>query len=399
MNYRSRNNAAGDVNDSRDASRLGYKERLHQRRQRNLYRYVLVLLVCILVAFIIIQQFKNHIYTGYTIASSAQRTSTVGATDIRLGGSVLTYSKDGAHCTNKDGETLWNQTYEFQDIKLAKNDKVVAIGAYNGREIFVLDEHQQLGTITTTLPIRNIAVAENGNVTTILADTDATWIRSFKPDGTLLFYGQTHMSNSGYPIAVNMSPNGNLLAISYVYVDAGNMKTSIAFYNLGAVGDNYKDCLVSGFDYPDVVPEVGFLSNSVAYAVGDGRLMLYQGSEQPSILGEYLFDKEIRAVYSGNGNVGLVFASDKSEYRYKLDVYNSSGLRGNYYFNLEYTDLFFEKENIVIYNESECIIQTYDGREKFNGSFQESVKLMIPDSGFYHYVLVGNSTINKIQFN
>ena len=64
----------------------------------------------------------------------------------------------------------WNQTYVIQDVKLATCGSVAAIGSYNGREIYVQNTEKQLGTITTTMPIRNITVADTGRVTATLAD-------------------------------------------------------------------------------------------------------------------------------------------------------------------------------------------------------------------------------------
>ena len=55
---------------------------------------------------------------------------------------------------------------------------------YNGREIYVQNTEKQLGTITTTMPIRNITVADTGRVTATLADTDATWIMTYEADGS-----------------------------------------------------------------------------------------------------------------------------------------------------------------------------------------------------------------------
>ena len=83
---------------------------------------------------------------------------------------------------------------------------MAAIGSYNGREIYVQNTDKQLGTITTTMPIRNITVAETGRVTAILADTDVTWIMTYEADGSNSYTGQAHMTDGGYPISISLSP-------------------------------------------------------------------------------------------------------------------------------------------------------------------------------------------------
>ena len=290
----------------------GYKDKIRIYKVTNLYRALLIIAVIAVIAVIIRIQYKNHVYTGYSVVTEAERQKASDARDLRLGTSILTYSKDGAHLTDAKGNIPWNQTYEIQDVVLDISGSVVAIGNYNGRDIYVLNEKEQLCKISTTMPIRNLAVSENGTTTVIIYDTSVTYINTYDSTGNLIFSGQAHMSGSGYPAAVALSPNGKMLEVSYIYVDAGTVKTTVAFYNFGSVGDNYKDYLVCGYDYTDtIVPEVGFLSNTTSYAVADSRLMIYSGDEQPSVKSEYMYDREIRSVFSGSGHVGVVTLSDK----------------------------------------------------------------------------------------
>lgn len=378
-----------------------FKDKIRIYRVQNLYRALLIIAIVAVVAIIIRVQYVNHVYTGYTVVSEVERTKASDASDVRLGSSILTYSKDGAHLTDSKGTIPWNQTYEIQDITIDIDGGVVAIGNYNGRDVYILDEKQQLCKISTSMPIRNVCVSESGNSTVVIYDTDVTYLDTYDAKGELLYSGQAHMTGSGYPAAIALSPNGKMLAVSYIYVDAGTVKTSVAFYNFGPVGDNYKDYLVGGHDYTDtIVPEVGFLSNSTAYAVADNRLMFYVGDEQPTPTAEYqqYSDKEIRSVYSGSGHLGIVLNSDKEDYKYRMDVYDSKGsLTGNFYFDIDYNDIFFEKNDFVIYNESECLIKTYEGRTKFEGSFDSTVNVMMPTEKAFRYVITDDKSIKTIQ--
>ena len=389
--------------DGGSGSDRDYKDKIRIYRVQNLYRALLIIAAVAVVAIIIRLQYVNHVYTSYTVVSSVERAKASDASDMRLGSSILTYSKDGAHLTDASGNVPWNQTYEIQDITMDAKGSVVGIGNYNGRDIYILDEQRQLCKISTTMPIRNVVVSENGNSTVVIYDTDVTYIDTYDSAGNLLYSGQAHMSGSGYPAALALSPNGKMLAVAYLYVDAGTVKTTVAFYNFGPVGDNYKDYLVGGHDYTDtIVAEVGFLSNSCAYAVADNRLMFYTGDEQPSFKTQYLeyADKEIRSVYSGNGHLGIIVGSDKEEYKYRMDVYDATGsLTGNFYFSTEYADVFFEKNDFVIYNEAECLIRTYDGKTKFEGSFDSAVNVMLPTDKAYRYVIANDTEITTIQLN
>ncbi|MCD7835802.1 MAG: DUF5711 family protein [Lachnospiraceae bacterium] len=385
--------------EKREKNQSDYKNKIHRHRMSSLYRLLLVIAVIATAIALVLLQYKRHIYTGYDIVSSIERSSVSDATDIRFDDSILTYSKDGAHCTDVKGNVKWNQTYEIQDIEIDINQDVVAIGSYNGREIYVNDTSGQLGTITTTMPIRRLAVSTTGYVTAVLADTSVTWVNTYSPEGELIYSASTTMSNSGYPAAIDLSPNGELLAIAYVYVDAGSLKTNVSFYNFGPVGDNQNDYFVGVYTYTDLlVPDIRFLDNETVAAIGDSRLMIYKGRQKPVLEAEYLFDSEIKSVFSDSGYVGIVFLADDSEHKYCINVYDTSAQKvGSYYFDIDYTDIYFDKNNFVIYNESECVIMTYDNIEKFNGEFSKTVNTIIPSGSAYKYTLVTDEAIDIIQ--
>lgn len=383
----------------REQSRSDYKDKIKRHKLKNVYRVLLVVVALLAVVVLVMVQYKRHVYTGYDTVSTVLLEGSAGAEDIRLANSVLTYSKDGAHCTNMKGEVTWNQTYEIQDILVETCENVSAIASYNGREIYIQDTEKQLGSISTNMPIKDIAVSATGMVTAVLADTNVTWINTYDPAGQLLFTGQAHMDEAGYPVSVSLSPNGVLLAVTYVYLDAGTLKSNVVFYNFGPVGDNMSDHIVGLYFYSDMlIPEIHFVDDETAFAVGDNRLTIFKGGQTPTEEAGHIYNKEIQSVFYGDEHIGLVLVSDDMEHNYMMDVYNTTGKKINtYYFDLEYNEIFFEEDCFVIYNESECQIMTYDGMEKFNGYFSKSADLLFPAGGAYKYVLVTETSIDTIQ--
>ena len=382
-----------------EQNRNDYRTKIKRHKLKNVYRVLLVVVALLAVAVLVFVQYKLHVYTGYDTVSTVLLENSAGAEDIRLHDSVLTYSKSGAHCTNTKGAVTWNQTYEIQDIIVKTCKNVSAIASYNGREIYVQDTKKQLGSISTTLPIKDIAVAANGNVTAVVADTDVTWINTYDCTGQLLFTGQAHMDESGYPVAISLSPNGIILAVTYVYVDAGMLKSNVVFYNFGPVGENMNDHVVGMYFYSDIlIPEIQFVDDETAFAIGNDRIMIYKGNQTPTEKAGYLLNKEIQSVFYGDKRVGVVFVSDDTEHTYMMDVYDTSCKKvGTYYFDMDYTDIFFEEECFVIYNENECHIMTYDGKDKFNGFFSKACDLLFPAGGKFKYVFVTETSMDIIQ--
>jgi len=385
--------------EKREQNQASYKDKIRRHKLTSLYRVLLVAAAIAALIVLIVVQYKRHVYTDYDTVFSVPRESAGDSTNIRLGNSILTYSKDGAHCTDARGNTTWNQTFEIQDIKVVTSGSTSAIAGYNARSIYVQDTAKQYGVITTTMPIRDIAVSSTGRVTAVLADTDLTWVNTYDINSENYYSGQTHMNDSGYPTAISLSPNGELLGAAYAYVDAGVLKTNVVFYNFGPVGTNNSDFIVSTNSYTDMlVPMLRFMNDDTAFAVGDSRLMIYSGSQKPVSKAEYLYDQEVRSVFYSDKYVGLVFQSEKEEKKYRMDVYDTSAeKRGSYYFDTDYTDIFFGQDNFVIYNDTECVIMTLSGIEKFNSSFTKTVRLMLPTESAYRYVLVTDTSIDTIQ--
>ena len=215
--------------EKRERRQEDYKDKIARHKLASFYRVVAVIAVLAVLGVFFFLQYQRHVYTDYDIIASVDRQSVGGAVDVRLGDAILTYSKDGAHCTDVKGNVTWNQTFEIQDVRLSVSGNSLAIGEYNGRNIYLANAENLLGQITTTMPVRDLAVSEAGYVTAILADGDVTWINTYNSSGEMVRDGRTHMDDSGYPMALSLSPNGGLLCVAYVYVDAGVLRTEVVF--------------------------------------------------------------------------------------------------------------------------------------------------------------------------
>ena len=169
-----------------------------------------VFLVC---AYI---HWKNLQYTDYEVKQQYEWSRSQEAHSINLANTLFTYSKDGMSCTDAKGKVIWNQTYEMQDPMVRTCSNVVAVGDYNGRNIYVSDTAGNLGTIDTTMPIRDFCVASNGVVAAVLDDSTVTAIYLYSVAGEQLAYFKTTMSKSGYPVAITISDDGKQIAVSYL---------------------------------------------------------------------------------------------------------------------------------------------------------------------------------------
>ncbi len=382
-----------------DRPKISYRERIKSHKFTIFYRTILVLILILAILAAAYFQWKNKIYTGTTVLSSVEVNFVKDTNLMPFSGYLLTYSKDGASCMDAKGNAVWNETFEMQNPMVDICQNVVAIGDYNGRTIYVMNTTGSLGRITTNKPVKDFCVAANGVVAAVLDDTDITWIYLYDAQGNELVSFRTTMKQSGYPFDVSISPSGELACVSYLFLDSGQMKSSVAFYNFGAVGKNSTDNYVSGYDYLNsVVPFTRFLDNKSVLAVSDDRIMFYGGAQKPVSVAENLFSDEIRSVYYGAEYVGIVFNSTESGSTYRLEVFNKSGQRvQTISFDIEYTNIIFYEDEIIIYNESECRIYTESGIQKYAGTFSKSVMMLIPLSAKYRYMIVTSDSIDTIE--
>ena len=380
-------------------SRVSYLEKIKSHKFMIFYRSLLLFILVTAAVAVFLIQWKNKIFTDSVTVSSIATTKPQNGNLVAFSEYILTYSKDGASCMDGNGNAVWNETFEMQNPMIDICQNVVAIGDYNGRNIYIMNTSGLLGQITTNRPIRNFCVASNGVVAVVLDDSDLTYIYLYDTKGKELVRIRTTMKDSGYPFSLSLSPNGMLLCVSYLFVDSGELKSSVAFYNFVEVGQNQTDNYVSGYDYLDVV--VGytrFLDEKTLFAVSDDRIMFFEGTQIPVNIGERLFSEDVQKLYYGKKHVGLVFNSTDGNSRYRLDIYNKAGqLCQSIGFDMEYTDIVFAEDQVIIYNESECQVYNMNGVEKYSGYFEKAVYALIPTSSSYRYILVTADSIDTIK--
>jgi len=378
-----------------------YRDKIQRHRKVGLYRMLLVIGCVAIIFIIVLYKYFTHVYTTYEVTNSQPVEMIMSSKSIPIGNQIMTYSADGAHSTNSKGEVVWNETFQMQYIMTTQSGDTVALADYNGREAYIFSPKGKIGEIHTTMPIRSFAVADTGRVAVSVTDSDITWIHIYDPDGSRKYEIRTTMGQSGYPVSFSLSPNGEVLAMSCIFVDSGVVKSRIAFYNFGSVGENKSDYFMSGSNYPDtIIPMVKFMGNDCVFAVGDDRVLIFKGSQSPTLEYSYGFSEEVQAVFNNQDYVALIFPSDQLEYRSKMVLYsNSSDKRKELYLDMDFDDIIFGEKHFTAYNGKECMISSYSGSVKYRGTFEKNARLMIPNGkdGSYRYLVLTDNSLDTIQ--
>ena len=64
---------------------------------------------------------------------------------------------------------------------------------------------------------------------------------------------------------------------------------------------------------------------------------------------------------------------------------------------MEYTDIVFSGDQVIIYNDMDCKICNLNGVDKFTGTFEKPCTLLIPTSSNYKYVSVTSNSVDTIE--
>ena len=359
-----------------------------------------ILLVC--VFFVVFRVFFiNKEYVQATEVSSTEFFISTGSEVQRFGNNFIVYNSDGIKCVNYKGEQIWNEAFQMQKPLVDGAGDIVAVADYNGGTIYVMDEKNVLGKIDTGMPIRKFKASGNGYIMAVLDGTNNTPIYVYNTSGDEMLFFNTTMKGFGYPLEIAISQNGMIGAVSYLNVDKGSFYSTVGFYNFGEVGQNYQDNLVSSYIYQGaLVPEIKFAGNSKAVAVADNRIMFYSGDQMPRSAGESLLSEKILSLYEDDKYVVLFYDSDNSEHKYKAEIYDyDAKLKDKMYFDIDYTDVFFDNNRIVLYNNEEVLIHVIGGKDKFTGSFDDAILALIPTSSPKRFIQVTPNDIKTIEFN
>lgn len=371
---------------------------LKRHKTLKLYAVLAVLIVVAVTAVSVIFARNNHDYTESVVVSSVKRSAAFDSTAVSMGTGILTYSHDGAFLTDAYGNPVWNCTYEMADPMMNICEETVAFCNRNGNTIYVYDKNGSLGQITTATPVRLLRVASTGHVLTVQDEDDVAGVYLYALDGTIVARFYTTMDQWGYPFTMDISPDGHLVMLCFVFASGDNITSRVAFYNFGSVGASSSDNFVSGFNYEDtLIPEVGFLSDSAAYAIGDNRLVFFGGKQIPEETGVITLDQNVLSVFESNETVGLLSYNGNGGKMYRFSVYDANGsvISVTEHDTLYRNYLKLQKQ-FLLYNESDCVIYNMKGALKYSARFENSALCMNYAGRKDYFTVVRSSNVDVI---
>lgn len=379
-----------------DEDMKDYHKKLWKHRAAQMIKYGLVVAVTAACLWGIHDYGKNKTFTGYVISDTVQRNDTLTTQYASFGEKILKYSRDGLSYTDESDSLLFSIAYTMQDPILSLSDKAGAVADKNGTRIYTFDREKQLGQITTLLPIKQITVSDQGVVAVLLEESDSAKLELYSSDGTLIGDGIFSLEDVGYPIDLSISADGTKLSISFMQISGAKLQSRVAVYNFDRVGENYVDHLVFAKKYTEyTIAELHYFDDHTLAAVGDGILAFYQGSQIPEVLKEVTFEEKIQSVFYGDTCVGLVFADGQD---YVLKCYDLKGENSaEISFDLNYDNIWISEKGIVIYNDTEMVLYSISGKERYRKSFDTPIVELFTMESVKKYLLIYTNETQLIK--
>ena len=106
-------------------------------------------------------------------------------------------------------------------------DTTMAIAEQQGTQIYIINEDGLVGNFETQYPILKVRVSTQGMVAVVQEQDNITWINLYQADGTVVANDKTTVSETGYPMDVDLSPNGQRMAVSYLGMKEGILGSSV----------------------------------------------------------------------------------------------------------------------------------------------------------------------------
>ena len=373
-----------------------YKQKIREHRLKILKRtLVTALIVFVIIAGLFLFLALRH-YEDFDVNSTVERSDTAATIFEEFQGNILKYSNDGALYTDTYNERIWNQTYEMAKPTIDMCEDYLVIYDKKGTQIYIMTSQGLVSNIETTMTIEQVSIAAQGTVAVLMGDQSNSYLVVYDKNGKELVNGAIYGEDGGYPIAIALSNDAIKLAVSMLDINDGNVKTMIAFYNFGSVGENEIDRIVSANSFSDmVIPQLDFVSDDRMVAYGDSEIAIFEGTQKPKLTQEIPLTGEAKSIFNNNKYVGVVYSNNDEKLTHHVAVYDMHGFTVmEKDFSQEYTEIGFLSNNeVCILNNHSCDIYTVRGIYKFHYDFDEELyKVISGGTGLNYTIILENST-------
>lgn len=377
------------------------EEEYGRRKTRTMILVVAaIVLVGIGVLVFLSYYFNNRCYVGYKVENEVERSDSNNVNYVYFNKDILKYSRSGINAIDNTGKSLWNGGFEMKQPQVDICGDFVVAADVTGKQFYVYNGKDEGTSMETTLPLVRAKVAGQGVVAALLQDSDSNVLNIYNPYSSadsLLVEIPTNVSEEGYPLDFDISPDGNSVVASYMVMNGSTVENKVSFYNFTEVGQD-KNTLVGGKSFEDsMISCIEFVGDDEVAVFHEKGFSLFSSMKQPEVLFEKTFTEEIRSMAYSDRYIAVVTSVGDDQEKQKLYLYN---LRGGeeleQEISYEYSEMKIYKEEIIFLSNHSCHILRTNGHEKFACEFENEIDTIFPTENGSIYTLIDTTTIKKI---
>lgn len=386
-----------DLRETEDPLQMMKEQtKIHRYHFWKTIMFGLVILTMLVMSFYFVLKYQTYNKVNITTVYENKDVDNSNYAEYLNG--VLKYNRDGVVYLDETGKEIWNHPCQMKNPMIEMCKSTLAVGDRGGTSILVFQKDGLKGEIKTTSPIQEFSVSEQGIVGAVLKNELTPQVVCYDAKGNILVEQNASLGNTGYPVDLAISNDGNTLLVSYLYTKGGGVATKAVYYNFGEAGKGKKDHQISEKEYEDgLIPSVAFLNAKDSILIGDSFLVFNHGIDEIQETKKIKLEKEIKSVAYDKSGIALVLKnSGKSSY--ELRTYNANGKMGmSENFEGEYGNIRKVNHQIILFEGNKCQIFHQSGVHKFQGRMEAKIMDIFPITGLDKYMVISTAGLQKVQ--
>ena len=324
------------------AERPAVRRKKHRTPPGNTVLIIIILLIlaAIAAAVILLSQNDDSKTEAAEIISRDYELSS-RADFYTYGENIFFSTKDSMRLLDRKGSEKWVDSYTMMAPVMLGDKNVAALSDKNGSSVRVYNEAGLMYSVALSEPVVTFAVNGTGCLALISEQGSNYELAVYDGSGQKI-YGGSYVPRDGIPMAIDVSDDGKMLAVSFMNISGLYMQSNVTFYYISSADTS--DTPSGGGMFTSVLCEdcmpfmLRFTADGRCVALMDDRAVFID----PTVNGdtqktEVPFNNRISyACVNGDGTLAAVMgepvlnASDTAEANTVL-WYNSKGEKVNEY--------------------------------------------------------------------
>lgn len=398
--------AATDIYEKNSEERRDNEQFSESLSRHQLRRYIGWIVFGVLVAALLWYWFGYHMSRPYTLVQeswSQEIVTVTGQQYTPFSDGILQYGANGASFYNASSKIAWSASYEMKNPAVAVQGDYALVYDQGDKTAVILNADEGLGgNVLTELPITKGTISAYGVVALLVEEDLANNMLFYNKLGSQLeIKVRTLMNESGYPMDMSFSPDGQMMIASFVYIDSGVMQNRIVFYSFDTDKNTSTHAIAAFQQYGDTLfADVEFLSNDRAAAFGDGRIVLYSLKKRTDPQELRVIEPEGRITNLAYDGSHIAFAATNGDLVQSrlLYLYNTDGtMIFDTETTFDFSALYLGENGLYLTGSSTVQYLNLKGKTCFTGSLDCNILQLVSGKKGAEFLVVTNQMLKYLK--